>query len=68
MTSPLTRVPAALRDQFTAIARATDAFCDQRLNHEDLQRIRLAAPLEVRKMAFAQGFIPYVPSRKEAGA
>lgn len=26
------------------------------------------APLEVQEMAFAQGFIPYVPGRKEGGA
>ena len=77
MTAPSTRVPAAMQDKFNAIAQAADAFCDQRLNGEYKQLIRLAlaalsrkrpSPLDVQDMAFAQGFIPYVPGWKEGGA
>jgi len=49
MTRPSTRVPAALQDKFNAIAQATDAFCDQRLNDEYRQLIRLALAALSRK-------------------
>ncbi|MBG6075880.1 DUF6398 domain-containing protein [Polaromonas sp. CG_9.11] len=49
MTSPPTRVPAAMQDQFDAIAQATDAFCNQRLNDEYRQLSRLALAALSRK-------------------
>lgn len=49
MTIPSTRVPAALQDQFNAIAQAADAFCDQRLNGEYQHLIRLALAALSRK-------------------
>lgn len=49
MTAPSTRVPAAMQDKFNAIAQAADAFCDQRLNDEYKQLIRLALAALSRK-------------------
>ena len=49
MTAQSTRVPAALQDKFNAIAQAADAFCDQRLNGEYKQLIRLALAALSRK-------------------
>ena len=49
MTAPSTRVPAAMQDKFNAIAQAADAFCDQRLNDEYKQLIRLALTALSRK-------------------
>lgn len=43
------RVPAALREKFDAIAQATDAFCDQRLNDEYKKVIRQALAALSRK-------------------
>lgn len=43
------RVPAALREKFDTIAQATDAFCDQHLNNEYKQLIRLALAAMSRK-------------------
>lgn len=49
MTAPSTRVPAAIQDKFNAIAQAADAFCDQRLNDEYKQLIRVALAALSRK-------------------
>ena len=49
MTAKSTRVPAALQDKYDAITQATDAFCDQRLNDEYKQVIRLATAALSRK-------------------
>ncbi|MFZ3141092.1 DUF6398 domain-containing protein [Polaromonas sp.] len=49
MTAKSTRVPAAMQDKFNAIAQAADAFCDQRLNDEYKQLIRLALAALSRK-------------------
>lgn len=49
MTAPSTRVPAAMQDKFNAIAQAADAFCDQRLNGEYKQLVRLALAALSRK-------------------
>ena len=49
MTAKSTRVPAALQDKFNAIAQAADVFCDQRLNGEYQQLIRLALAALSRK-------------------
>lgn len=49
MTTPSTRVPAAMQDKFNAIAQAADAFCDQRLNDEYKQLVRLALAALSRK-------------------
>jgi len=49
MTAKSPRVPAALQDKFNAITQATDAFCDQRLNDEYKQVIRLALAALSRK-------------------
>ena len=49
MTANSTRVPAALQDKYDAITQATDAFCDQRLNDEYKQVIRLATAALSRK-------------------
>jgi len=49
MTAPSTRVPAALQDRFNAIAQATDAFCDQRLNGDYKRLVRLALAALSRK-------------------
>ncbi|MDP2220213.1 MAG: DUF6398 domain-containing protein [Hydrogenophaga sp.] len=45
MTTPSTRVPAAMQAKFDAIAQLTDGFCAQHLNGEyrDLARLVLAA-------------------------
>ena len=43
------RVPAALREKFDTIALATDAYCDQHLNDEYKQLIRLALAALCRK-------------------
>ena len=43
------RVPAAMREKFDAIAQATDAFCEQHLNDEYKQLIRLALAALCRK-------------------
>ncbi len=47
--TPSERVPAALREKFDAIAQATDAFCDQRLNDEYKKVIRQALAALSRK-------------------
>lgn len=47
--TPSNRVPVALQEKFDAIARATDAFCDQHLNDEYKQLIRLALAALCRK-------------------
>ena len=47
--TPSPRVPAALQEKFDAIAQATDAFCDQRLNDEYKQLIRQALAALCRK-------------------
>ncbi|MDP2367973.1 DUF6398 domain-containing protein [Rhodoferax sp.] len=47
--TPSPRVPAALQEKFDTIAQATDAFCDQRLNDEYKQLIRLALAALCRK-------------------
>ena len=49
MTAQSTRVPAALQDKYDAITQSTDAFCDQRLNDEYKQVIRLATAALSRK-------------------
>lgn len=49
MTAQSTRVPAALQEKYDAITEATDAFCDQRLNDEYKQLIRLATAALSRK-------------------
>jgi Domain of unknown function (DUF6398) len=43
------RVPAAMQEKFNTIAMATDAFCDQHLNDEYKQLIRLALAALCRK-------------------
>lgn len=43
------RVPAALREKFDTISQATDAFCDQRLNDEYKEVIRMALAALSRK-------------------
>ena len=43
------RVPAALREKFDAVSRATDAFCDQRLNDDYKKVIRQALAALSRK-------------------
>ena len=47
--TPSDRVPAALRERFDAIALATDAFCNRRLNDEYRQLIRRALAALSRK-------------------
>ena len=47
--TPSPRVPAALQEKFDAIAQATDAFCNQLLNDEYKQLIRLALAALCRK-------------------
>jgi hypothetical protein len=49
MTAKSTRVPAEMQDKFNAIAQAADAFCDQRLNDEYKQMVRLALAALSRK-------------------
>ena len=48
MTSSI-RVPAALQEKFDTIALTTDAFCDQHLNGDYKQLIRLALAALCRK-------------------
>jgi|SRR5450830_30493 len=43
------RVPAAMREKFDTIALSADAFCDQHLNDEYKQLIRLALAALCRK-------------------
>lgn len=47
--TPSPRVPAALQEKFDTLAQATDAFCDQHLNDEYKQLIRLALAALCRK-------------------
>ncbi|MEO5607965.1 MAG: DUF6398 domain-containing protein [Polaromonas sp.] len=47
--TPSERVPAALQEKFDAIAQATDAFCDQRLNDDYKKVIRQALAALSRK-------------------
>ena len=47
--TPSERVPAALREKFDAIAQATDAFCDLRLNDDYKKVIRQALAALSRK-------------------
>ena len=54
--TPSPRVPAALQEKFDAIAQATDAFCDQRLNDEYKQLIRQALAVGIRQCVLAQTY------------
>jgi hypothetical protein len=47
--TPSPRVPAAIQEKFNAIALTTDAFCNQHLNDEYRQLIRLALAALCRK-------------------
>lgn len=47
--TPSPRVPAAMQEKFDTLAQATDAFCDQHLNDEYKQLIRLALAALCRK-------------------
>ena len=47
--TPSPRIPTALQEKFDTIALATDAFCDQHLNGEYKQLIRLALAALCRK-------------------
>ncbi|MDO8771610.1 MAG: DUF6398 domain-containing protein [Burkholderiaceae bacterium] len=49
MATPSTRVPATMQGKFAAITRASDAFCDLRLNDEYKQMIHLAVAALSRK-------------------